>query len=545
MANREELVIIRGARAGQVGAQLALGQRYLFGGGGLPQNMTTALHWLDRAARQHASEAWMLIGRHIPYALVARTARPAEYCVWFERAFDAGELQAGLVFAQLVLQQAPPLPLAAAEAALRRKALRALEAAAHAGIAEAQWLLAQQAGVIDGALSEPQAAALATQPHDVSDASAMSGMPATPEALRLQQSATLAWASRAADSGVMPAQLVLAGLAWDAQDGAAFLRRALPLARELVQRLPPAPDGDMSESLRTALQKLTEAELLLLSRCAQALLHNADADQDELLQLLMLAAVAGDRTAQCLLGLRFARMESQGARSPQAGGSANYKKAIRWLTLAGERGVADAWYALSRIYLKPEFSQRSLPDALRFLERAAEMGHAAAQLECGANAWRHRREAEANDVRALYWLQKAAAQGNAEASALLTKIATVAMPARWAQAAQRQLTRDMSNAHPFLAARIELAAVFGLSRAEALLLDVNAADREHCLLVDIRAQYARSKRRLILLQTADELQLLHRIERLFEDVDCGPNGPEGNYRQRLYRLKTLVGDGVD
>lgn len=544
MANREELAIIRGARAGQVGAQLALGQRYLFGGGGLPQNMTTALHWLDRAARQHAPEAWILIGRHIPYALVARTARPAEYGVWFERAFDAGELQAGLVFAQLVLQQAPPMPPAAAEAALRRKALRALEAAAHAGMAEAQWLLAQQKDAIDGVALDPQAA-VAAQPLDVSDAGAVSGMPTTPEALRLQQSGTLSWASRAADNGVAQAQLALAGLAWDARDGAAFLRRALPLAREVVQRLPPVPDGEMSESLRTALQGLAEAELLLLSRCAQALLHSADADQDELLQLLTLAAVAGDRTAQCLLGLRFARMESQGTRSTQAGGSANYKKAIRWLTLAGERGVADAWYGLSRIYLKPEFSQRSLPDALRFLERAAEMGHAAAQLECGASAWRHRREAEANDVRALYWLQKAAAQGNAEAAALLTKIATVATPAPWAQAAQQQLTRDMGNAHPFLAARIELAAVFGLSRAEALLLDVNAADREHCLLVDIRAQYARSKRRLILLRTADELQLLHRIERLFEDVDCGPNGPEGNYRQRLYRLKALVGDGVD
>ena len=40
--------------------------------------------------------------------------------------------------------------------------------------------------------------------------------------------------------------------------------------------------------------------------------------------------------------------------------------------------------------------------------------------------------------------------------------------------------------------------------------------------------------------TAHERQVLDRIGKLFEDVDCGPNGPEGNYRQRLYRLKTLV-----
>jgi hypothetical protein len=30
--------------------------------------------------------------------------------------------------------------------------------------------------------------------------------------------------------------------------------------------------------------------------------------------------------------------------------------------------------------------------------------------------------------------------------------------------------------------------------------------------------------------------------RLFENVDCGPGGPEGNYRQRLYRLRTLMAD---
>jgi hypothetical protein len=28
--------------------------------------------------------------------------------------------------------------------------------------------------------------------------------------------------------------------------------------------------------------------------------------------------------------------------------------------------------------------------------------------------------------------------------------------------------------------------------------------------------------------------------RLFDAVDCGPAGPEGNYRQRLYRLRTLL-----
>ena len=122
----------------------------------------------------------------------------------------------------------------------------------------------------------------------------------------------------------------------------------------------------------------------------------------------------------------------------------------------------------------------------------------------------------------------------------MNRIAIRAKPASWAQTALQFLTRESVSSHPFLAARIELAAVFGLSRPEELLLDIHSADKGHCLLVDIREHYRRSKRKLILIQTGRERQTLSRIGRLFEKVDCGPNGPEGNYRQRQYRLKTLL-----
>jgi hypothetical protein len=170
----------------------------------------------------------------------------------------------------------------------------------------------------------------------------------------------------------------------------------------------------------------------------------------------------------------------------------------------------------------------------RCLERAAERGHAAAQLELGRHCWRGRRHNETNDVRAAWWLQKAAAQGNDDALALLRTVARGATPAPWADAARAQFTHDMLGTHPFLAARIELAALFGLSLPEALLLDMNAADGGHCLVIDIRAMHARSKRRLILIQTGEERVALTRITRRFANIDCGAGGPEGNYRQRLY-----------
>jgi TPR repeat protein len=512
MANREELLIIRAARAGQAAAQLALGKRYLFGGAGLPKSSATALYWLDRAAQQHEQDAWILIGSHIPFETAQRATQPAHLCHWYERAFDAGVVQAGLALAQLVLAKGVVV-----EESMRNKALLALKAAAHAGLADAQWLLAQH-------LERMPTEALPGLPDRQGGALEFCTEP---------EEATLEWTIRAATGGVVKAQRAMASRAWDAADYDKYLRWSLPLARDIERHAP---------RFNEAALQLSDEDVVLLLRCAQALALHADSDTKEIERFLELAAQAGDRKAQFSLGLRLARMDATGARIATIPGSAHYKKAIRWLTLSGEQGLADAWYAMSRIYLKPEFSQRNLTDAQQYLEKAAVAGHSGAQLELGITAWRTRRETPSNDIRAVYWLQKAAAQDNADAKNLLEKIAASASPAAWARAAKRQVTRDLVSVYPFLAARIELAELIGLSRAEALLIDLNSADYGHCLLVDIRAQHPRSKRRLILVQTGEQRQTLNRIARVFENIDCGPDGPEGNYRQRLYRFRCLIPD---
>lgn len=533
MANREELAIIRHARAGQAAAQLELGKLYLFGSAGLPQSLPTALHWLERAARQDCPPAWQLIGNHIPLELAQRTA--ADVAQWYERAYDDGSVHAGLVFAQLVLEPETTEPRQVP------KAVRALEDAARAGFPHAQWLLAQQKG-------RPPADLPGERPH----APAAGPRPASRAAAEGAQ-------RRSAGSGASAA--LYAGLdeLWAARRWDDYLERALPQGRRLV-----GERGEQGEVRRFA-----PDEISLLSRCARLLdpalegveVASACAPatclaQGEPLVFWELAAAEHDRHAQLALGLRCARMRVDGRRiangaavaNPHVAHAhvaqapvANFKKAIRWLTLAGEQGLAEAWYALSRIYIKPEFSQRNVADAQRYLERAAEMGYCAAQLECGHNAWRARRESESNDVRAVYWLQKAAAQGSPEASALLDKIAPRLASTPYTETGRLLASHaEALGAHPLLAARIELAALFNLSRAEALLLDVGATDQGHCLVIDIRASYGRSKRRLVMVESPQQRAALDRIVRLFDSVECGPTGPEGNYRQRLYRLRTLL-----
>jgi TPR repeat protein len=514
MANREELAIIRSARAGHAQAQLELGKLYLFGSAGLPKSLPTALHWLDRAAQQDCADAWQLIGSHIPLELAQQSQRPV--AAWYERAWEDGIARAALVYAQLVLgQSGAPRPGAC------DKAVRALEEAAQAGFAEAQWLLARQHGAAgDAARAAPPPAVCAAPP---------AAAPAP----------TQRWLRRAAESGVAEARFALLEQEWETGQHAGYLARALPLARTLVQA---------AEARGRAGPRLAPDEVKLLSRCARLATAGAaahDLAAAELQRFWELAAAEHDRHAQLAVGLWYARMQVDGKRVTAGAGSANFKKAIRWLTLAGEQGLAEAWYALSRIYVKPEFSQRNVSDAQKYLERAAEMGYRNAQLECGLNAWRARRENENNDVRAVYWLQQAAAQGCAEAAAALFKIAPRPDAPAFTETGQLAVAApNLAPTHPLLAARLELAALFSLTRAEALLLDVKAADRGHCLVIDIRASYGRSKRRLVLVATAQERQALDRLVRVFDNIDCGPAGPEGNYRQRLYRLRTLLGAGA-
>ncbi|OON60043.1 hypothetical protein B0920_22530 [Massilia sp. KIM] len=539
MANREELAIIRNARAGQAAAQLELGKLYLFGSAGLPQSLPTALHWLERAARQECAPAWQLIGNHIPFEMAQRGG--SGLLPWYERAYDDGSVHAGLVFAQLVLEAGLEAPDES-----RAKAMRALEDAARAGFPHAQWMLAQR----QGAGAAPAASAGAPAPGPVRAAPAAAGHPAGGPGLGIgtgtgtgtgtvTDASPSSWLRRAADNGVAAAQYAVLEQSWQAGQAADYLTRALPLARELVRLR--AEQGEM--------RRFAPDEIALLSRCARLLDGASPAAAREPGEpdcFWELAAAEHDRHAQLAMGLRCARMQVDGRRvagkGPSGRGAANFKKAIRWLTLAGEQGLAEAWYALSRIYIKPEFSQRNVADAQRYLERAAEMGYREAQLECGHNAWRARRENESNDVRAVYWLQKAAAQGSLEAGALLARIAPRPSAPMYTETGALLAVRpDLHKIQPLLATRLELAAMFSLTRAEALLLDVKAADQGHCLVIDIRASYGRSKRRLVLVGNAEERQALDRIAQVFAHVDCGPSGPEGNYRQRLYRLRTLLG----
>lgn len=514
MATRNDLAIIKAARTGAAAAQYALGSRYFFGDGGLPRSQETAFYWLERAARQGLHDAWLMIGRHVPYELITTMPRPYEAATWYEKAFDSGIFKAGIVFARLVLDHSMHF-----SNRIKTKAIDALRRLAEQDDHDAQWLLAQQIRLTE---------------HSGTDA------------LTLEQAAiqSLAanetrWIASAANAGVLGAQFALLEKSRERGDNETYFQVANPLVEKLLaQHLPILDEQEKVPSARVDIV-LEEYEIRMLLCYAEIISHQPELLVDDLRKVLELAALAGDAIARYKLGLLHARMDALGNRVLVDHRMANYKMAIPWLTMAGQAGVPQAWHALSLIFGKPEYSQRDLPTSRRYLEQAAELGVCQAQFELAQHTWRNRGDDRRKDIGALFWWSKAAMQGHVEAKSVLHPFTAAASNEEWGRRCVPFITSQLRSAHPFLVARIELAEAFGLSRGEALLLDVRKSDYGHCLLVDITNYHGKSKKRLIVIENKKQRETLNIISRLFSDVDPGYDGPEGNYRQRMYRLKSL------
>ena len=110
-----------------------------------------------------------------------------------------------------------------------------------------------------------------------------------------------------------------------------------------------------------------------------------------------------------------------------------------------------------------------------------------------------------------------------------------------------RLIRVMARSRIALATRLEMALAFGLNAPEMLLFDPQAADHADCVLIDIRSQLPRSKRRIVLVQSAAERALLDQAQRLLSPKAPHPTDVRGSYLQRKLDFEhtlTLLGSDV-
>jgi TPR repeat protein len=263
-------------------------------------------------------------------------------------------------------------------------------------------------------------------------------------------------------------------------------------------------------------------------------------NEDSLVQ----AAELGLTIAKLTLGLRLAQLDGGDTKS-----NASLKKAAYWLELAAKDGDRDAWYALGEIYRRPQFSGYNATESDRCFDRAADLGHAQAQLRKGANLWRKREKSEekVRGLQASYWVWQAHQQGIAEAKDLLSKILESHPDpksnewfalAKYADSAiNHHAEHKLDEDCLLLCHRIIIANQFNFSKAELLLCEVGQLQHEHCVAVDIRWELPKILPRLIQIDTILQRRTLLAAGKAFAGAQADI---EGNLRQRRYRFDRVT-----
>jgi len=304
------------------------------------------------------------------------------------------------------------------------------------------------------------------------------------------------------------------------------------LTREYLQELSEieSPFTASAKDLLIKLQPKNE----ILSSLWNAWLENKDED------VLLQAAELGLSIAKFTLGLRLAQLDGGDTKS-----NASLKKAAYWIELAAKDGDRNAWYALGEIYRRPQFSGYNAAESDRCFDRAADLGHAQAQLRKGSNLWRKREKSEEKirGLQASYWVWQAHQQDVAEAKELLSKILESCPNPKlndWldlAQYAERALSHHaehkLDEDWMLLCHRIIIANQFSFSKSELLLSEVGELQHEHCVAVDIRWELPKILPRLIQIETIQQRRALLAAGKAFAGSDLAI---EGNLRQRRYRF---------
>ena len=308
------------------------------------------------------------------------------------------------------------------------------------------------------------------------------------------------------------------------------------LAREYLQELSEidCPFTASAKELLIKLQPKNEA----LSSLWNTWLDNKN--EEALLQ----AAELGLTIAKLTIGLRLAQLDGSDSKS-----NASLKKAAHWLELAAKDGDRDAWYALGEIYRRPQFSGYNAQESDRCFDRAADLGHAQAQLRKGANLWRKREKSEekVRGLQASYWVWQAHQQDVVAAKELLSKILESCPDPKsneWfelGQYAERAINHyaehKLDDDCLLLCHRIVIANQFNFSKAELLLCEVGQLQHEHCVAVDIRWELPKILPRLIQIETIQQRRALLAAGKAFAGFDLDI---EGNLRQRRYRFDRVT-----
>ena len=257
---------------------------------------------------------------------------------------------------------------------------------------------------------------------------------------------------------------------------------------------------------------------------------------DQVEASLEMAIARGDRDAACLLGRALCGLESGGLAPARITTTANMRKGVALLLRAADAGREDAWMDLYVTHADPRQSVGNPQMARFFLEKAAGLGQAEAQRKLGALVLRSAASLTESE-QAIGWLHAAAAQGDAHAARLMRSLV---LPVAGEEATAREAIEQVRRSDPWLALRLTLARDFGLTKLEALSVDLVEGQRPWGLVVGRNpfiTQARLSAPRAVPALSDQALQGLRRAAAFFEQSRGDTEAFEGDLRRRSVRQR--------
>ncbi|MDT7837228.1 hypothetical protein [Aquabacterium sp. OR-4] len=341
----------------------------------------------------------------------------------------------------------------------------ALQPAAAAGSVPAQlrlaaWLLVRRNGQAEArrwlgrAAGAPHAAAAA-------GAAALAALDAAAPGLALRDVLRALDAAAEVDGRAVATQAI-------AQARAQADLPALADALQAALGFPAGSQADLAPDLAAAVQ---------LAESQGQVLHGVDGQA--LREALEICASQGDRDAAHTLGRGLSGLATPGVASEVFEGHQNMRKGAAFLLRAADAGCDAAWLLLYRLHADHSLSVANPQMARFFLEKAAARGLAEAQRKLGALMLRES-SGLASSEQAIAWLHAAAAQHDAHAHTLLQSLV---LPVQGSDAEAAWGIAQVQQSDPWLAARLQLARSFGLTKLEGLCVDVVDGHRPWGLVV--------------------------------------------------------------
>jgi TPR repeat protein len=247
----------------------------------------------------------------------------------------------------------------------------------------------------------------------------------------------------------------------------------------------------------------------------------------------------GNAAAALLLGRALCGLDAGALKATALTKGQNLRRGAALLLRAADAGRIEAWSLLYRVHADNHASVANPQMARFFLEKAALSGCSEAQRRLGALILRGACTLHESE-QGIGWLHRAAGSGDAAARRLLgSLVLTVAGPEDEAASAIAAIRRS----DPWMAYRLRTARDFGLTRLEALSVDIASGARPWGLVVGPNpfiTQVKLSAPRAIPALTLQAAENLRGSAAWFEHARRDGSPPEGDLRKRSMRLRQLL-----